>query len=144
MDKDIVMGMTATFLLWTAAMLFASSKLICSNVNLYRNWSRISRDVRVKMALWLAIPLFMGGILWMRSVAFFGYTMGYYVSSFGLSQAIGYMFIVLFALALSLWWVCDRSYATRHGTAYADLVWCRVMWAGVTVGIVATFISWWY
>jgi len=144
MDRDVVIGMSATFILWTAAMLWASSRLICLNLALYRNWKGIDRDVKVKMALWLAVPLYMLGFLWMRGVAFVGLVIGYYVSWFGASQAIGFMAVVLLAHALSLWWACDRTYRTRYGASYADLIWCRVMWAGVSIGGISTFLSWWY
>lgn len=144
MDRDIVIGMSSTFLLWSAVLLWASARLVCLNIGLYRNWLSIERDVRVKMALWLAVPLFMAGLLWMRGVVFTGHLLGHYASSFGVTQAIGFMFVVLFALSLSLWWACDRSYAPKYGTAYADLIWCRVMWLGVGIGISVTFLSWWY
>jgi len=127
MIKDIVMGLSATFIFWAAT-------------SLPWNWCQIERDVRVKMALWLSVPLFMGGLLWMRGVAFWGYLLNYYVSDFGLTQALGFMIIILLALVLSLWWAFDRSYGADRGDAY----WTATISMGLALGTFSSFFSWYY
>ena len=142
MIKDFVMGLSATFIFWVATSFFASSRLIYLNWRLYLpwNWSEVDRDTRVKMALWLSVPLFMAGLLWMRGVAFWGYLMNHYVSDFGLSQALGFLIIILFALVLSLWWAFDRSYGAARGDTY----WTATIFLGLVLGAFSTFLSWYY
>jgi len=138
MGKDLIMGMSATFLVWVGAVAWASSRLVWRNWELYQHWASIDRDTRVKMALWLAIPMLMVGIMWQRSVAFYAIGTGQWVSEFGVFSTIFYLSIALIALALALWWAFDRTY----GPARGDTIWCRVMWTGLGLGAVMSVLSW--
>jgi hypothetical protein len=138
MARDLIIGMSAIFLIWVAAVAWASSRLVWRNVALYRDWSSVDRDTRVKMALWLAVPMLMVGIMWQRSVAFYALAAGHWVSDFGKASTISYLCLALVSLALALFWAFDRTY----GAARGDALWCRLMWLGLGMGALAAVVSW--
>lgn len=140
MGKDLLIGLSATFLLWVGAVLWASSRLVYMNWSLYRVIRNIDRDTRVKMALWLAIPMLMAGIMWQRAFAFYAAIFDLWTTNFGITGTLIYLFDALAALALALWWAFDRTYGPRKG----DLLWCRLMWMGVLLGGVVSLLSWWF
>lgn len=137
MGKDLIVGMSIPYIMWSAAIMLAGSRLIVVNIQLYQVWWTLERNTRVKMALWLAIPLLMLFLVWTRIIGVIGLVNGSYVSQFGVDQAVTALPVALTALALSLWWACDRALGMDKG----DRVWCWIMWVGVAVGTAGMSLS---
>lgn len=136
--KDVVVGFSSVFDAWVAAILIASSRMVWSNWRTFVGWRHQDRDTRLRMALWMSIPLLMAGLLWMRTVALFRDFMIDGVMLIHLIQVFVYMPIILTALALILWWVCSRTF---RGDDLADRMWLILMALGMTLGVFTTAIS---
>lgn len=136
--RDFVVGLSAIFLLWVGAIVYASSRLVSRNWHLYRNWRTCDRDTRIKMAMWLAIPMLMVGIMWQRSVALYAISTDAWTTNFGIYSSGAYLVLALCSLALLLFWAFDRTYGGKRG----DTLWCRLMWSGLALGAGATFLNW--
>ncbi len=135
--KDIVVGLSVIFLLWVAAILAASSKLIWSNWREFVSWRGQDREMRLRMALWVAIPLLMAGLLWMRAVAVWHYVAVYGIPLISLIQMFVYLPVILVSLALILWWVCNRTFDAVGG----DRAWLILVISGFIIGALTTFLS---
>lgn len=140
MGKDLVVGLSAIFLLWVTAIAVASTTLVWSNWKLFVTWRHQARETRLRMALWLAIPLLMYGLIWMRGIAIWHYAVVYYVPDVSLFQMLVYLPVILVALALILWWICDRTFEAARG----DRIWCLLVWSGLALGVFTTFLTWRY
>lgn len=138
MTRDLIVGMSAAFLLWVGAIAYASSRLVSRNWLMYRNIRREDRDTRVKMALWAAIPMLMVGIMWQRTVALYAIATGIWITDFGLVSSLAYLSVALVSLAMILWWSFDRTYGARRG----DVLWCRLMWSGIAIAASTSILSW--
>lgn len=135
--KDLVVGLSAVFLLWVGAILIASSKLVWSNWEVFLRWRKQDRETRLKMALWLAIPLLMSGLIWMRLIAIWHYAVTKGIPLGTMIQIFVYMPVVLFSLALILWWICDRTFSSPDG----DRAWLALVSSGGIIGATATALS---
>lgn len=140
MGKDLVVGLSIVFILWVSAIAVASTTLVWSNWKLFMTWRRQDRETRLRLALWLAIPLLMFGLLWMRGIAIWHYTVIYYVPDISLFQMLTYLPFILISLALILWWICDRTFDAERG----DRIWCSLVWLGLALGTVVTYTTWKY
>jgi hypothetical protein len=142
MAKDVIVALSAVFLLWVGAIFVASSRLVWGNWPLFRKWRQQDRETTVKMALWLAIPVLMGCSFWMRSIAIWHYAAVYGIPTLSLVQMFIYLPAILAALAGILWWACDRTFnpqKTIAGAEQADRI-CRwILWAGAAL-CVCTFL----
>lgn len=136
MAKDVIVALSTVFLLWVGAIVVASSRLVWGNWSLFRKWREQDRETTVKMALWLAIPVLMGGLFWMRSIAVWHYAVVYGIPTFSLVQMFIYLPAILAALAGILWWACDRTFnpqKTIVGAEQADRICRRILWAGAAL-----------
>jgi hypothetical protein len=145
MGKDIIVALSTVFLLWVGAIFIASSRLVWGNWPLFRNWRQQDRDTTIKMTLWLAIPVLMGGLFWTRSIAIFHYAAVYGIPLLSLVQMFIYLPAVLAALAGILWWVCDRTFnqdKTIAGAERADRVCLWIIGAGVALAACTFLLTW--
>lgn len=138
--KDLIVGLSAMFLIWGSAIVWASSRLVWRNIDIYRNWLTVDRDTRVKMALWLAVPLLMVAIIGQRTRAFYALATDRWVADFGALAGIAFLMLAVTAMSLALFWACDRTW----GPAEGDRVWCRIMWLGLATGAATSVLSWWF
>ena len=140
MGKDLVLGLSALFLVLVAAVVWSALQLVARNVGLYVGWRSNSRETRVKMALWLGLFIITSGMMWQRGNAFLAILANQWVSEFGRVSSIGVVSYMTFGLAFSLWYACDRNY----GAARGDVIWCHIMWAGLATGFATAILSWIY
>lgn len=142
MAKDFVIGLSAVFLLWVGGIFIASTKLVWDNWQLFRRWRAQPRTMRLRMAMWLAIPLITCGLFWMRSVAVWNYlTVVNCCSTMVIVQMLTYMPFILAAFGLILWWVFDRTFAARYSEEFADQLWYAYITFGLIMGVVAAAAS---
>lgn len=137
-SDDVVAGFSATFLLWTLSLAYAASYAVYKHRCSYMRWCAIERDSRVKLALWLGIPLIMYGLFWMRGVTTWGILSERFNGSISVKHAVGYMPPILLGLSLVLWWSFDRTYGSTEG----DRRWFALTLAGVILGFVVGFLNW--
>lgn len=140
MGKDLVLGLSAMFLVLVSAVVWSALHLVSRNVGLYLTWMSNSRETRVKMALWLGLFIITSGMMWQRGNAFAAILANHWVSEFGRWSTIGVVGYMTFGLAFALWYACDRNYGSERG----DVIWCHIMWAGLGTGFVTSLLSWIY
>lgn len=140
--KDLVIGLSAVFLVWGGGILAASTKLLWDNWRLFARFCEQDREMRLRMSLWLAIPLMMAGLFWMRSVAVWNFlTVASCCSTSVVVQMVIYMPLILASFALILWWIFNRTF---DDPATADWLWGGFVLTGMAMGVTSTALSYIY
>lgn len=139
---DTIIGFTTIFIFWAVIIALVSSTLVWHNWSRYVRWSQQSREVQIRMALWLSTPLLFITLAWQHAVALTSYVIIERIPLYSEIQILIYRPIMLFAIALALWYAINRVY--YPDTYIADRLWALVMMIGGVLGGVATGLSWWY
>lgn len=143
--KEYVIALSVTFMFFVGVIFITSTKLVARNWRLYWQWCVVKRSTRVKLCLWLGVPLVMGGLLWMRGTAMYNYLV---VSGCcpraTVVQMLTYMPMILSGLAMFLYWICDCIFNWRGdedgpGAVAADSAWLLFMVGGIALGV-ATYV----
>lgn len=143
---SVIIGLSGIFLFWVAVIFVTSLRLVMRNHQLYWRWFVIKRSDRVKLSLWLGVPMMMAGLLWMRGTAVY-----HYLAIPGccpratVIQMLTYMPMILGGLAGILYWICDlifnkTSDEDGRGAVAADSAWLLFMLGGLAIGIVMYFV----
>ncbi len=125
LDKSIVVGMLAALLLWVGMVAYASSLLVWRNWRLFMTWCEQDRETRIRLSLWLAIPMMKVSILSFAGHALWSLVAGYRVSDLAIVRALVVIPFVLTSAVLMLRWTYDRRFGVD-----GDRMWRRLMWIG--------------
>jgi hypothetical protein len=135
MARSLIAGMLAAIVLWVGAVAFASFRLILMNWHLFVGWRRQTRETRVRLALWLAVPLMKVAILLFCAHALWDLASGRYVSDLAMVRGMVTAPLVLVSAVLMMWWIADRALGAERG----DLVWWRLIACGIALSVGVIF-----
>lgn len=138
---DVTVGLSVAFVFYVGAIFLASTRLICRNWYLFKSFWIQPREIRVRMSLWVSIPLMIFGLLWMRGVAIYNFLIIDGIPHTSFFQIMIYMPIILTALCSCMWWLCNRTF---EKSAHADLMWLGLVLMGISLGLIAGVLSWLY
>lgn len=136
---SVVIGLSAIFLLWVGAIFLFSTQLVWRHWQLYFDWMRQDRETKLRMSIWLAIPMMMAGLFWMRGTAVYNYlTVPGCCSTFTVVQMLIYTPLILAAFALILWYVSNRVFIKPD---VADNAWYWFVISGIMLGVLTSLYS---
>jgi uncharacterized membrane protein YedE/YeeE len=111
--------------------MFVSSQMVWENWHLFRAWRKQSRETRVRLALWLAIPLMKLGLFLFAGHGLWLWITRHPATEYLLGRTVLVLPLVITACLLLLWWAFDRSFGAEKG----DRLWRLMVIAGVILGV---------